>query len=93
LTGLPFSANVHAVALVFDEWRPGDLLIEVMRFCGSVALVGGGVLLLVGLLGGSPKPLGEPLDLGLSEQGSEYALAGAALLAGSWALRRWLRRG
>jgi hypothetical protein len=81
------------MATVFDEWRPGDLLIELMRFCGSVALVGGVLLLLVGFLGGSPKPLGEAPDLGLSEQGGEYALAGAVLLAGSWALRRWLRRG
>ena len=77
-----------------DEWRPGDLLIETLRFCGLVALIGGILLLLIGLLGGSPDRLYETLfNLGLIERGGECALAGAALYASSWALRRWLRRG
>jgi hypothetical protein len=47
----------------------------------------------LGQLSGSPEPLNEPLDnLGLIHQGGEYALAGAALLAVSWALRRLLGR-
>jgi hypothetical protein len=29
---------------IFDEWRPGNLLIDVLRFCGAVALVGGVLL-------------------------------------------------
>ena len=82
------------MATILDEWRPGDLLIETLRVCGSVALIGGLLGLLLGALGGSPEPLEEPLDnLGLIQQGGKYALAGAALLAASWALRRWLGRG
>ena len=82
------------MATILDEWHPGDLLIETLRFCGSVALVGGVLLLLLGVLGGSPEPLEEPLNnFGLIERGGEIALAGAALYAASWALRRLLGRG
>ena len=81
------------MATILDEWRPGDLLIYVLRFCGLVALVGGVLLALLGVLGGSPEPLNEPLDnFGLIDQGGEYALAGAVLWAASWALRRLLGR-
>jgi drug/metabolite transporter (DMT)-like permease len=81
------------MATILDEWRPGDLLIEALRFCGLVALIGGVLLALLGVLGGSPKPLDEPLgNFNLMEQGSAYALAGAALYAASWALRRLLGR-
>jgi hypothetical protein len=46
------------------------------------------VLLLLGLLGGSPEPLNATrFDCDLI-QGVEYALIGAAFRAGSWALRR-----
>jgi hypothetical protein len=56
-------------------------------------VVGGVVLLLLGVLSGSPEPLDEPLNnIGLIEQGSQYAVAGAALWAISWALRRLLGR-
>jgi hypothetical protein len=48
---------------------------------------------LIGVLGGSPKPLNQPFNLELIDQGVGYALAGAALCTGSWALRRLLRRG
>jgi hypothetical protein len=52
--------------LRLDEWHPGDLLIEVLRFCGVVGLVGGVLLALLGVLSGSPEPLAEPFDnLGL----------------------------
>lgn len=80
---------------IFDEWRPGDLLIEALRFCGVVLFIGWIVFLFLGVLGGSPEPLGEPLDnFGLIQPGGEYALVGAALWAASWGLRRlWLRRG
>ena len=61
--------------------------------CGLVALIGGVLLLvlllLLGVLSGSPEPLA---NFGLIEQGGEYALIGAALYAGSWALRRLLGR-
>ena len=73
------------MATILDEWRPGDLLIAALRVCG--------VLLLIGVLGGSPKPLDQPVNFDLIKQGVGYALAGAVLRAGSWALRRWLRRG
>jgi hypothetical protein len=81
------------MATILDEWRPGDLLIETLRFCGLVALVGGVLVALLGVLSGSPKPLEEPLNFGLIQQGGEYALAGAALFAASLVLRRLLRRG
>ena len=72
------------MATILDEWRPGDLLIEALGFCGLVALIGGVLLLLLGVLIGSPEPLEEPLaNFGLIEQGGEYALIGAALYAGS----------
>ena len=81
------------MADLFDEWRPGDLLIEALRICGGVLLVGGVLLALLGVLGGSPEPLEEPLaNFGLIDQGGEYALIGAVLYAGSWALRRLLGR-
>jgi hypothetical protein len=81
------------MATILDEWRPRDLLIDVLRFCGVVGLVGGVLLLLLGVLSGSPEPLDEPLNnIGLIEQGSKYAVAGAALWAISWALRRLLGR-
>jgi hypothetical protein len=76
-----------------DDWHPGDLLIEVVRFCGLVALAGGVLLALLGILGGSPEPLEEPLNnFSLIDQGVQYALAGAALYAASWALRRLFGR-
>ena len=82
-----------SMATILDEWRPGDLLIEALRVCGSVALIGGILLLLLGVLSGSPEPLDEPLNnFGLIDQGGGYALAGAVLYAGSWALRRWVGR-
>ena len=72
-----------------DEWRPGELLIYVLHFCGVVALVGGVLLALLGVLGGSPAPLDAPYDnLGLIQRGGEIAVAGAV----SWALSRLLRR-
>jgi hypothetical protein len=59
----------------------------------AVLLIGGIVLLLLGLLGGSPEPLNETrFDFGLIHQGVVYALVGAALRVGSWALRRLLGR-
>jgi hypothetical protein len=75
-----------------DEWRPGDLLIEVLRFCGLVALSGGVLLTILGVLGGSPEPLEEPLNFGLTELSAEIAIAGAALYVASWAFRRLLGR-
>ena len=61
------------MATILDEWRPGDLLIEALGFCGLVALIGGVLLLLLGVLIGSPEPLEEPLaNFGLIEQGGEY---------------------
>jgi hypothetical protein len=76
-----------------DEWRPGDLLIAALRACGVVLLIGGVLLILLGLLGGSPDRLYETrFNLDLIEQGVAYALLGAALRAASWALRRLLRR-
>jgi hypothetical protein len=81
------------MAALLDEWRPGDLLIEALRIGGGVLLIGGVVLALLGVLGGSPEPLEEPLnDFGLIDRGGKYALIGAALYAGSWALRRLLGR-
>jgi hypothetical protein len=81
------------MATILDEWRPGDLLIDVLRFCGVVALVGGVLLLVLGVLSGSPEPLDEPLnDVGLIQQGGLYAVVGAALWASSWMLRRLLGR-
>jgi hypothetical protein len=81
------------MASLLDEWRPRDLLVEAVRVCGLVALAGGLLLVVFGVLGGSPEPLGEPRDVGLIEQGVEYAITGAALYASSWWLRRrWLRR-
>jgi hypothetical protein len=71
------------MATILDEWRPGDLLIAALRVCGVVLLIGGIVLLLIGVLGGSPKPLNQPFNLDLIEQGVGYALAGAALCAGT----------
>jgi hypothetical protein len=76
-----------------DRWLPIDLLIEVTNGIGSVLLVGGILLLLLGLLGGSPLPLDEPFDNGgLIGQGFGYAPAGAALLVGGWLLRRRARQ-
>jgi drug/metabolite transporter (DMT)-like permease len=81
------------MATILDEWRPGDLLIEALRVCGGVLLIGGLLVLLLGVLGGSPEPLDEQFDeLGLIDQGVIYALVGAALYAGGWALRRLLGR-
>jgi hypothetical protein len=72
-----------------EEWRPGELLIYVLHFCGVVALVGGVLLALLGVLGGSPARLDAPYDnLGLIQRGGEIALAGMA----SWALSRLLGR-
>ena len=79
--------------LRLDEWHPGDLLIEVLRFCGLVALAGGVLLALLGLLGGAPDRLYETrFNLDLIDRGVAYALLGAVLRAASWALRRLLGR-
>jgi hypothetical protein len=76
-----------------DDWHHlGDLLIEVLRFCGLVALAGGVLLALLGVLSGSPEPHETRFNLDLFEQGFKYAVIGAALYAGSWALRRLLGR-
>ena len=75
---------------IFDEWRPGALLIEALRFCGVVLFIGGIAFLFLGALGGSPDRLYETrLNFGLIGPGGEYALAGAALWVASWGLRRW----
>jgi hypothetical protein len=81
------------MATILDEWRPGDLLIAALRACGVVLLIGGVVLILLGLLGGSLDRLYETrFNLDLIDQGVAYALLGAALRAASWALRHMLRR-
>jgi hypothetical protein len=81
------------MATILDEWRPGDLLIEGLRACGIVLLIGGIVLILLGLLGGSPDRLYETrFNLDLIDQGVAYGLIGAVLYAGSWVLRRLLGR-
>ena len=81
------------MATILDEWRPGDLLIAALRACVVVLLIGGVVLILLGLLGGSPDRLYETrFNLDLIDQGVAYALVGAALRAASWALRRLLGR-
>ena len=81
------------MATILDEWRPGDLLIAALRACGIVMLIGGIVLILLGLLGGSPDRLYETrFNLDLIDQGAVYALIGAGLRAASWALRRLLGR-
>ena len=81
------------MATILDEWRPGDLLIAALRACGIVLLIWGVVLILLGLLGGSPDRLYETrFNLNLIDQGVESAFAGAALYAASWALRRLLGR-
>ena len=81
------------MATILDEWRPGDLLIAALRACGIVLLIGGVVLILLGLLGGSPEPLNETrFNFDLIHQGVAYALVGVALRAAGWALRRLLGR-
>jgi hypothetical protein len=81
------------MATIPDEWHPGDLLIGALRFCGLVALAGGVLLVVLGILGGSPEPIEQPLgNFGLIERGGAYAIVGAALYAGYWALRRLLGR-
>ena len=81
------------MATILDEWRPGDLLIAALRACVVVLLIGGVVLILLGLLGGSPDRLYETrFNLDLIDQGFAYALVGAALRAANWALRRLLGR-
>ena len=80
-------ATMRACGL--DDWHPGDLLIEVLRFCGLVALAGGVLLALLGVLGGSPARLDAPYDnVNLIQRGGEIAVGGAA----SWALSRLLGR-
>ena len=89
--GARLIATMRACGL--DDWHPGDLLIEVLRFCGLVALAGGVLLALIGVLSGSPEPLEEPFDnVDLIQQGGEYALAGAVLYVASWALLLLLGR-
>ena len=81
------------MATILDEWRPGDLLIAALRACGIVLMIGGVVLILLGLLGGSPDSLYETrFNLDLIDQGVAYSLLGVALRAASWALRRLLGR-
>jgi hypothetical protein len=87
------SIKQSEMASIFDEWRPGDLVIEALRVIGLVALAAGVLLAFFGVLGGTPEPLDEPLDPGLIREGVEYAIAGAALWAASRWLRRRLRRG
>jgi hypothetical protein len=91
---LPGDLMIHILRFFgLEEWHPGDLLIEALRFFGLVALVGGLLLALLGVLSGSPEPLNEPLDnFGLIQQGGQYAIAGAALYAASWALLLLLGR-
>jgi hypothetical protein len=81
------------MATILDEWHPGDLVIAALRACDIVLLIGGIVLILLGLLGGSPDRLYETrFNLDLIDQGLVYALTGAALRAASWALRCLLGR-
>jgi hypothetical protein len=80
------------MATILDEWRPVDLLIDVLRFCGIVALIGGILLFLLAVLGGSPELYRTRFDLDLTEQGGLIAIAGAALWAVSLALHRLLGR-
>jgi hypothetical protein len=81
------------MATILDARHPGDLLIEALRFCGVVALIGGVLLALLGVLGGSPDRLYETgFNFDIIDQAALYALVGAALWAGSWALRRLLGR-
>ena len=89
--GARLIATMRACGL--DDWHPGDLLIEVLRFCGLVALAGGVLLALIGVLSGSPEPLEEPIDnVSLIQQGGRYVNAGAALYAAGWALLHLLGR-
>jgi hypothetical protein len=56
-------------------------------------LIGGVLLILLGLLGGSPDRLYETrFNFDLIDQAVAYALVGAALYAGSWGLRRLIGR-
>jgi hypothetical protein len=81
------------MATILDEWHPADLLIAALRACGIVLVIGGIVLILLGLLGGSPDRLYETrFNLDLIDQGAVFALIGVALRAASWALRRLLGR-
>jgi hypothetical protein len=80
------------MATILDEWRAGDLLIDLLRFCGIVALVGGILLILLAVLGGSPELYRTRFDLDLTELGGLIGIVGAALWAISWALRRLLGR-
>jgi hypothetical protein len=58
------------MATILDEWRPGDLLIAALR-AGVVLPIGGVVLILLGLLGGSPDRLYETrFNLDLIDQGA-----------------------
>jgi hypothetical protein len=82
------------MATILDEWRPGDLLIAALRACGIVLFIGGVLLVLLGLLGGSPDRLYVTrFNFDLIHQGIASALIGAALRAAGWALRRVLGRG
>jgi hypothetical protein len=85
-----FVLGTGAMGNIFDEWRPGALLIEALRFCGVVLFIGGIVFLFLGALGGSPDRLYETrFNFDLIDQSVGYALAGAALWLASWGLRRW----
>ena len=76
---------------ILDRWLPADRLTGGIHGVGSVLLLGGILLIVLGLLGGSPEPLDQPFDdSGLIHVGVVYALLpGAALLLVSWALSRW----
>jgi hypothetical protein len=53
------------MATILNEWRPGDLPIDILRFCGIVARVGGILLFLLVVLGGSPEHLKEKADVSI----------------------------
>ena len=93
LTRSPFSA----MSMV-DGHHPRRMASRRSPDCGAARLRRrvadmGVVLILLGLLGGSPDRLYETrFNFDLIDEGVGYALGGAALRAGSWALRRLLGR-
>jgi hypothetical protein len=45
------------MATILDEWRPGDLVIDALRFCGVVGLVGGSFCFFSGFSAARLSPL------------------------------------